>query len=102
MTEKQNDPLKVLFKMLPQVEPPIYLREQILNRIHSPQKTYGSWLLKPALALASFIVVSLFGTLVSIQFVSQFMKSPEKSAVLRWTQTETSSIALAHSHRKEI
>lgn len=91
--QTQNDPLKEWFKNLPEIEPSQNLKGRILQSIKTEAPQKELWFLKPAMAFASYLIVTLLGTFLSINYLQTKLieeGSPawtDFSPILRWTQT---------------
>lgn len=102
MEENQIDPLKEVFKALSRVEPPAHLRAQIIDKLHARARLEWAWILKPALVMASFLLVAFLGTVTSMRFASNLISPANKSSILRWTQTTSQYESFRLLPKKEV
>ena len=96
MTAEEKDPFKELFQALPEIEPSPGLRSRILYGIRA-QHPLESWAMRPALALASLVVVSLLGLMFSISYIAQKQTAPAGSPIERWAHADVRSESLVRA-----
>ena len=86
----ENDPIKRLFSSLPEIEPRSGFKESVLEKIRNRGFENPFWVLKPVFALGSLVIVSLLGTLVSLNLVSK-RHTREKSPIVHWAEGQDDS-----------
>ncbi len=102
MSENQIDPLKEMFKMFANVEPPAELRGEILDQIHSRVRFGGAWFLKPVLVMASFLVVAFLGMSASVRVASRLLNFSDESPLMHWAQTNSEYQSFHSFPKKEV
>lgn len=101
----ENDPLKELLRNLPEIEPSKNLKKRILQSIetNAPQKEL--WILKPAMVSASYLMIALLGTVLSVNILEKRANGSSQiplvktdgyrvsgaygSPILQWAQTRS-------------
>ncbi len=78
--------LKKMLNLMGELEPPSRLKVRILSEIRSHESWNEFWFLKPAVALASVLLLALLGAKVTTHFVPEKSAYKESSAVLQWAK----------------
>lgn len=72
---------------MPEMEPSEKLKSAIMERIEAGRLEREVWLLKPVLVLASFLIVALLGTALSLSLFKEVKREPTGSPILRWAES---------------
>ena len=93
----EKDPLKELFELLPEIEPDSALKNRILAQIEGRESPRQLWIWRPAIALASFILVSLLGLVTSLKLIPHEESAAPDSGLERWIQPASTRDPLTKS-----
>lgn len=84
--DDENDPLKRLLQSYETIEPSGDLRNRIWEGIERNRARRPLWLVKPALVASTAVLVSLFGTMLSLNLTKRYFSPPEPDSITQWTR----------------
>lgn len=84
----EPDPLKNLFRSLPELEPDSGFADRVMEQIRSRPRAHAAWFWEPALALGAVLTAALLATLLSTRVLAPKQAAQNPSPLSRWAEAK--------------